>query len=79
MIIPHKPLVSLRGRRRGGRGEGEERERRGRGEGEERERRGRGEGEERERREVDQEMDLNYIKILLRVQANKSKISCYHN
>ena len=56
------------GRKRGGRGEGEERERR-----------GRGEGEERERREVDQVMDLNYIKILLKVQANKSKISCYHN
>ena len=38
-----------------------------------------GEEERRERREVDQVMDLNYINILLRVQANKSKISCYHN
>ena len=43
------------------------------------ERRGRGKGEERGRRKVDKVMDLNYIKILLRVQANKSKISCYYN
>ena len=39
-----------KGKRRKGRGKGEERERKGRGKGEERERKGRGKGEERERK-----------------------------